>query len=103
MDNQAKNFIMEKDGARLSREKMPKESQKMQEKKKTSSWKKRDLRIACKKCIYLSFLNLKSDIFLVSLNKLNILLELHFDLHLVSFYCLACSKNKLNNLKYTHF
>ena len=52
------------------------------------------------------FFNLKVDIFFVTLNKLNILLELNFDLHrtlFYSFYCLACLKNKVNNLKYTHF
>ena len=62
MDNQAKDLKLEKDGARLSqtrKEKNAKKSYKMQEKNKTSSLRKQDLRIACKNFICLSFLNLK--------------------------------------------
>ena len=53
----------------------------MQEKKETTSWRKQDLRIACKIFICLSFFDLKVDIIFVTLNKLNISLDLNFDLH----------------------
>ena len=70
MGKQAKDLKLEKDGARIS-----------QEKKEASSWIKQDLRIACKNFICSSFLNLKVCIFFVTLNKLNIVLELNFYLN----------------------
>ena len=44
------------------------------------------LRITCKNFICVSFYNLTVDRFFVTLNKLNILLELNFDLHRTFIY-----------------
>ena len=52
----------------------------MQVKKKASSQRKEDLRIAWKKYIFFSFVNQKRDIFVI-LTKLNISLQLKFDSH----------------------
>ena len=84
MDNQTKDLKLEKDKKRLSqteKEKSAKRELENARKKKASSWRKQDLRIACKNFICLSFLNLKVDIIFATLNKLNILLQLNFDLH----------------------
>ena len=65
----------------------------MQEKKdaSSSSCRKQDLRIVCKNFVCSRFFNLKVNIFFVTLNKLNILLEFYFDLHRdFTLYCLGC-------------
>ena len=46
--------------------------------KKASSGRKQNLRVAHTNFIYLSFFNPKVDIFFVTLNKLNILIKLQF-------------------------
>ena len=56
MDNQTKDLKLEKDKKMLckrGKKKVPKESWKMQE-KKASSWRKQDLRIACKNFLFQS-------------------------------------------------
>ena len=84
MNYQAKDLKLESDKKRLSqtrKEKSTKSELENARKKKQSSWIKQDLRIVCKTSIYLSFFDLKVDNFFVTLNKLNVLLELNFDLH----------------------
>ena len=58
MDNQAKDLKLEKDRMRLSQTRKGKGSKRELEnarKIKAKSWRKQDLRIACKNCICLSF------------------------------------------------
>ena len=84
MDNQAKDLELEKNGARLSqtwKEENAKRELENARKKKASSWRKQDLRIACKNFIWSSIFNLKVYIIFVNLNELNISLDLNFDLH----------------------
>ena len=84
MDNQTNDLKLGKDKKRLSqtrKEKSAKRAQENTRKKNASSWINTDPRIVCKSFICLSFFNLKVDIIFVTLNKLNILLEVNFDLY----------------------
>ena len=92
MDNQNKDFKPEKDNKRSSqtrKEKSAKRELENARKKKGTYWKKQDLRIACENFICSMFLNLKVDIIVVTSNKLNILLELNFDLNVVNNFVLC--------------
>ena len=83
MNNQAKDLKLEKDKERLSQtgnEKSTKRELENSRKKEASCWREQDLLHANILSAWV-FFNLKVDIFFVTLNKLNILLELHFDLH----------------------
>ena len=91
MDNQNKDLKPEKGEKRLSptrKEKSAKRELENARKKKGTYWKKQDLRIACKNFICSMFLNLKVDIVVTS-NKLNILLELNFDLNVANNFVLS--------------
>ena len=80
MDNQAKDLKLEKDRTRLSetRKKSAKRELENAKKKKASSWRKQDPRIACRNFICSSFLNRKVDIFFVTLNKYFIRIKFWF-------------------------
>ena len=83
MDNQARDLKLEKDKTSLSQTRKEKSAKRELEnaRKKASSWRKQNLRIACENFICLSFLNLKVDINFVTLSKLNISVEWNSDLH----------------------
>ena len=84
MDNQVKDLKLEKDKKRLSqtrKENSGKRELENARKKERKLLKKTGSKIACKNFICLSYLNLKVDIFFITADKLNILLQLNFDLH----------------------
>ena len=83
MDNQARDLKLEKDKTSLSQTRKEKSAKRELEnaRKKASSWRKQNLRIACENFICLSFLNLKVDINFVTLSKLNFSVEWNSDLH----------------------